>query len=92
MKISILVSTYGDDSWNQMALNRAMPSCIGQGAHEVLYHHEADGTVASCRNNNAAKATGDTAKTRQAYEKLVALASADSDRLELSEAKAFLAN
>jgi len=40
----------------------------------------------------AAKATGDTAKARQAYEKLVALASTGSDRAELAEAKAFLAN
>ena len=40
----------------------------------------------------AAKQTGDTAKSRAAYEKLVALASADSDRPELAEAKAFLAN
>jgi len=40
----------------------------------------------------AAKATGDTAKARQAYEKLVTLASADSDRPELGEAKAFLGN
>jgi tetratricopeptide (TPR) repeat protein len=40
----------------------------------------------------AAKATGDTAKARQAYEKLATLASADSDRPELSEAEAFLAN
>jgi tetratricopeptide (TPR) repeat protein len=40
----------------------------------------------------AAKATGDTAKARQAYEKLVTLASADSDRPELAEARAFLAN
>ena len=40
----------------------------------------------------AAKQTGDTAKARDAYGKLVALASADTDRLELAEAKAFLAN
>jgi tetratricopeptide (TPR) repeat protein len=40
----------------------------------------------------AAKATGDTAKARQAYDKLVTLASADSDRPELAEAKALLAN
>jgi tetratricopeptide (TPR) repeat protein len=39
-----------------------------------------------------AKATGDTAKARQAYEKLVALASTGSDRAELAEARAFLAN
>lgn len=40
----------------------------------------------------AAKQTGDTPKAREAYEKLVALAGADTDRPELSEAKAFLAN
>src|SRR6516165_11306479 len=40
----------------------------------------------------AAKATGDTAKAQHAYEKLVTLANADSDRPELAEAKAFLAN
>jgi tetratricopeptide (TPR) repeat protein len=40
----------------------------------------------------AAKASGDIAKARQAYEKLVTLASAGSDRPELTEAKAFLAN
>jgi tetratricopeptide (TPR) repeat protein len=40
----------------------------------------------------AAKQTGDTAKAREAYEKLVALASADADRPELAEARTFLAN
>jgi hypothetical protein len=40
----------------------------------------------------AAKGTGDTAKAREAYGKLVTLASADTDRPELAEAKALLAN
>jgi tetratricopeptide (TPR) repeat protein len=40
----------------------------------------------------AAKQTGDTPKAREAYEKLVTIASADTDRPELAEAKAFLAN
>ncbi len=40
----------------------------------------------------AAKQTGDTAKAREAYGKLVGLASADTDRSELGEAKAFLAD
>jgi hypothetical protein len=40
----------------------------------------------------AAKQTGDVAKPREAYGKLVTLASADTDRPELAEAKAFLAN
>ena len=40
----------------------------------------------------AAKQTGDAAKAREAYGKLVTLASADADRPELAEAKTFLAN
>jgi tetratricopeptide (TPR) repeat protein len=40
----------------------------------------------------SAKQTGDTAKAREAYGKLVALVSADTSRPELAEAKAFLAN
>ena len=40
----------------------------------------------------SAKATGDAAKAREAYGKLVTLASADATRPELKEAKAFLAN
>jgi tetratricopeptide (TPR) repeat protein len=40
----------------------------------------------------AAKQTGDAAKAREAYGKLVTLASAGADRPELAEAKTFLAN
>jgi len=40
----------------------------------------------------AAKQSGDAAKAREAYGKLVTLASTDTDRPELAEAKAFLAN
>jgi tetratricopeptide (TPR) repeat protein len=40
----------------------------------------------------AARQTGNTPKAREAYGKLVTLASADSDRPELAEARAFLAN
>jgi hypothetical protein len=40
----------------------------------------------------AARQTGDKAKAREAYEKLVAVTTADSDRPELAEARAFLAN
>jgi glycosyltransferase involved in cell wall biosynthesis len=59
MKCSILISTYGEKSWQDLAMERAYPSCISQGAHEVLVLHEADGTVSSCRNKNALRATGD---------------------------------
>ena len=40
----------------------------------------------------AAQQTGDTPKAREAYEKLSTLAVTDTDRPELAEAKAFLAN
>ncbi|MFL5268773.1 MAG: hypothetical protein ACJ8AH_19645 [Stellaceae bacterium] len=40
----------------------------------------------------SAKQTGDSAKAREAYGKLVTLVSADTSRPELAEAKAFLAN
>lgn len=59
MKVSVLISTYGDDSWRQLALERALPSAEQIGAHEILVHHEPDGNVATFRNNNAARATGD---------------------------------
>lgn len=42
-----------------MALERAFPSAEGQGADEVLFGHEAGGTIASCRNALAARAQGD---------------------------------
>ena len=53
-------------------------------------HADLDRTVAMIAR--AAKATGESTKARQAYEKLVTLASADPDRPELAEAKAFPAN
>lgn len=59
MKISICVATYGDQSWADLALERAVPSTAGQGAHEVLSVHEPEGTVSSARNRCASQATGD---------------------------------
>jgi len=59
MKCSIIIATYGDDSWEKLALERAAPSTEGQGAHEVLLGHDPDGTIASCRNDLAAQAEGD---------------------------------
>jgi glycosyltransferase involved in cell wall biosynthesis len=59
MKCSICIATYGDDAWEKLALERAAPSTNDQGAHEVLIGHEPNGTIASARNNLAARATGD---------------------------------
>lgn len=59
MRISVLISSYGGRRWHRMATSRAEPSASTQGAHEVLVLHEQHGTIASCRNNNAAQATGE---------------------------------
>ena len=59
MKISILVSTYGDSLWSDLAHTRALPSADGQGAYEILFLHDSDGSIASVRNRNAERASGD---------------------------------
>ena len=59
MTISVVVATYGGPEWVTMAEERAIPSTLGQGAHEVVAVHENDGTIATCRNRGAAEATGE---------------------------------
>lgn len=59
MNISILVGTYGHTRWQHLAQQQAVPSALDQGAHEVLWQHDIDGTLASVRNKLAQRATGD---------------------------------
>lgn len=59
MNISVLVATYGDPAWADLAEERAVPSAQSQGAHEVLFLHQPDGTVSSSRNALAEEASGD---------------------------------
>lgn len=59
MNVSIIIGTYGDDEWEKLAYERALPSAQAQDALEVLIGHDDEGTVASCRNDLAAKAEGD---------------------------------
>ena len=59
MKISVLISSFGERKWERLARNRARPSVAGQGFHEVLLLHEPDMTLAEVRNANATRATGD---------------------------------
>jgi glycosyltransferase involved in cell wall biosynthesis len=56
--ISICIGSYGDKHWRKLAESRALPSAEIQHT-EVLIGHEPDGTIASCRNNLAARASGD---------------------------------
>lgn len=59
MDCSIIIATYGDESWEELALSRAAPSTEGQDAREVLIGHDPDGTIASARNELAAQAIGE---------------------------------
>ena len=56
---SIIIATYGDDSWEALAHSRALPSARSQPAHEVLIGHDPEGSVSSERNALAAEADGD---------------------------------
>lgn len=58
MSISICVSTYGEQRWADLARSRAIPSAEGQGAHEIVFTHMPEGTIALARNASASKATG----------------------------------
>jgi glycosyltransferase involved in cell wall biosynthesis len=57
--ISVIVATYGDPVWQDMAEARAVPTVDTQGADETVLVHEPDGTRATSLNNGASVATGD---------------------------------
>ena len=59
MNASIIIATYGDEAWAEMARERALPSAQAQDAHEVLVGHDPDATIAQARNELAQHATGD---------------------------------
>lgn len=59
MQVSIIISTYGEDSWADLAQTRAVPSAAAQDAFEVLVGHDPEGTIAGVRNALAANAEGE---------------------------------
>jgi glycosyltransferase involved in cell wall biosynthesis len=59
MTITICITTYGDDGWQELAWSRAYPSTIDQGADEVIVRHHADLSIGPARNKTASEATGD---------------------------------
>lgn len=59
MSISVLIATYGEESWAELALTRALPSAQHQGALEILLGHDSEGTIASARNGLAEQASGE---------------------------------
>jgi glycosyltransferase involved in cell wall biosynthesis len=56
--ISIVIATYGEDSWRKMALDRALPS-VSHLENEILVGHDPEGTIASVRNELASRASGE---------------------------------
>jgi hypothetical protein len=61
MKLSIVIASHGSEDWRDLAISRAFPSALRQGAHEVLIEHDpaADATRADVRNRLVERATGD---------------------------------
>jgi glycosyltransferase involved in cell wall biosynthesis len=57
VKVSVLIGTYGEDSWAELARERALPSVAE--ADEVLLRHEPAATIAEVRNALAEEATSD---------------------------------
>ena len=59
MRVSIIIATYGDRWWEQLALERAFPSAHDQGAHEIIVGHDDRMSIGPVRNVLAEKASGD---------------------------------
>jgi glycosyltransferase involved in cell wall biosynthesis len=60
VNVSILICTFGEAKWRDLAINRALRSAQSQKeAFEVNAWHEPDGTLASSRNAAAKEASGD---------------------------------
>ncbi len=51
--ISVLISSYGEDKWSDLALERAFPSAVRENGADVHVHHEPNGTNMTARNNAA---------------------------------------
>jgi glycosyltransferase involved in cell wall biosynthesis len=57
--IAVLITTYGDKSWRDLAWSRAYPSVVDQGASEIIVRHYDDLPIGPARNATAAEATAD---------------------------------
>ena len=57
MRVSVLIATYGEESWRDLAWSRAYPSVTE--AFEVSCFHDPEGTIATVRNEMARTARGD---------------------------------
>jgi glycosyltransferase involved in cell wall biosynthesis len=55
MRISIVIATYGEPVWEEMAERRALPSALNQRrlADEIVIRHYRDASIAQARNSAA---------------------------------------
>jgi glycosyltransferase involved in cell wall biosynthesis len=59
VSISILITTYGEPVWEEMALERAYPSALAQDPDEVILHHERHLAIGPARNKAAERASSE---------------------------------
>jgi glycosyltransferase involved in cell wall biosynthesis len=57
--ISVVITTYGDEAWRELAWSRAYPSAVAQDPFEVIVHHEPNMRIGPARNAAALLASGD---------------------------------
>lgn len=57
--ISVVITTYGEDHWRDLAWSRAYPSALDQGAEEIIVHHEPDLPIGPARNAAGLLASGE---------------------------------
>jgi glycosyltransferase involved in cell wall biosynthesis len=57
--IAIAITTYGEDTWRDLAWARAYPSAAEQGAEEIIVRHHPDLTIGPARNKTISEASAD---------------------------------
>jgi len=57
--ISVVITTYGEEEWRELAWSRAWPSTQDQGAFEVIVHHAPKLEIGPARNQAAKGARGE---------------------------------
>lgn len=59
MNITVLIGTYGELAWRDLAMSRAVPSALRASTHrvDIVPIHLEDGTLADARNRAASHAT-----------------------------------
>jgi glycosyltransferase involved in cell wall biosynthesis len=57
--ISVVITTYGNSEWQELAWGRAYPSALEQGADNIVVHHEETLAIGPARNAAASKVPSD---------------------------------